>query len=51
VGNNEYPVVKGASVNSVVESFGKFKDDTTNVAAYGKNNAAAVKIMDRSGWK
>jgi iron(III) transport system substrate-binding protein len=51
LGNNEYPVVKGATVNSVVESFGKFKDDTTNVAAYGKNNAAAVKIMDQSGWK
>ena len=51
LGNNEYPVVDGTPLNPVVESFGKFKDDTTNVSAYGKNNADAVKIMDRSGWK
>ena len=51
IGNNEYPVVEGTPVNPVVESFGEFKDDTTNVAAYGKNNADAVKIMDRAGWK
>jgi iron(III) transport system substrate-binding protein len=51
LGNNEYPVVEGTPVNPVVESFGEFKDDTVNVSAYGKNNADAVKIMDRSGWK
>lgn len=51
LGNNEYPVVEGTPLNSVVKSFGEFKDDTTNVSAYGKNNADAVKIMDRSGWK
>jgi iron(III) transport system substrate-binding protein len=51
VENNEYPVVEGTPLKEVVKSFGEFKDDTTNVAAYGKNNASAVKIMDRSGWK
>ena len=51
LGNNEYPVVEGTPVNQVVQSFGEFKEDTTNVSAYGKNNADAVKIMDRSGWK
>ena len=51
LGNNEYPVVEGTPVNPVVEGFGDFKDDTTNVSSYGKNNAAAVKIMDLSGWK
>ena len=51
LGNNEYPVVEGTLLNPVVESFGEFKDDTTNVSAYGKNNADAVKIMDRAGWK
>lgn len=51
LGNNEYPVVEGTPVNDVVKSFGEFEEDTTNVAAYGKNNADAVKIMDRSGWK
>ena len=51
LGNNEYPVVEGTPIAPVVESFGEFEDDTTNVAAYGKNNADAVKIMDRAGWK
>ena len=51
LGNNEYPVVEGTPVDPVVDSFGEFKDDTTNVSSYGKNNAAAVKIMDLSGWK
>jgi len=51
LGNNEYPVVEGTPVNEVVKSFGEFKEDTTNVSAFGKNNADAVKIMDRSGWK
>ncbi|MEL6581690.1 MAG: Fe(3+) ABC transporter substrate-binding protein [Cyanobacteria bacterium J06621_12] len=51
LGNNEYPVVEGTPINPVVAGFGDFKDDTTNVSAYGKNNADAVKIMDLSGWK
>jgi iron(III) transport system substrate-binding protein len=51
LGNNEYPVVEGTPISPAVESFGDFKEDAVNVAAYGKNSAAAVKIMDRSGWK
>lgn len=51
LGNNEYPVVPGTPLNEVVKNFGEFKEDTTNVAAYGQNNAEAVKMMDRSGWK
>jgi len=51
LGNNEYPVVEGTPLNPMVKSFGEFKDDTTNVSAYGRNNADAVKIMDLSGWK
>ena len=51
LGNNEYPVVEGTTLNPVVKEFGEFKDDTTNVASYGQNNADAVKIMDLSGWK
>lgn len=50
-GNNEYPVVAGTPIDPVVESFGSFKEDTTNVSAYGVNNAKAVQIMDRAGWK
>lgn len=51
LGNNEYPVVEGVPIDPVVASFGEFKSDTTNVNAYGANNALAVRIMDRAGWK
>jgi len=50
-GNNEYPVVKGVPVDSVIKSFGDFKSDETNAAAFGKNNPEALKLMDRAGWK
>ncbi|MEL6490110.1 MAG: Fe(3+) ABC transporter substrate-binding protein [Cyanobacteria bacterium J06634_6] len=49
-GNNEYPVVEGAELASVVEGFGTFTDDSVNVAAYGENQAEAVQLMDRAGW-
>ena len=51
LGNYEYPVVAGTPVSPVISDFGEFKEDAVNVAAYGANNAAAVRIMDRSGWK
>ena len=51
LGNNEYPVVPRTPISPVIASFGEFSEDTVNVAAYGANNAMAVKIMDRSGWK
>ena len=50
-GNNEYPVVEGIPIDPIVGSFGTFKEDTTNVLAYGANSAEAVQIMDRAGWK
>lgn len=50
-GNNEYPVVEGVPVTSVLNGFGKFKSDPVNVAIYGKLNPDAIKLMDRVGWK
>ncbi|MGD1808901.1 Fe(3+) ABC transporter substrate-binding protein [Dapis sp. BLCC M126] len=50
-GNNEYPVVAGVPVASVLASFGDFKSDPTNVSIYGKLNPEAIKLMDRVGWK
>ncbi len=50
-GNNEYPVVAGVPVPSVLTTFGEFKTDSTNVSVYGKLNADAIKLMDRVGWK
>lgn len=50
-GNNEYPVVKDVAVDSVVKSFGEFKEDTLNASVFGKNNPEALQICDRAGWK
>ena len=50
-GNNEYPVVEGVTVDSVLDSFGTFKADDTNIAAFGPNLATAVQVMNRGGWK
>ena len=50
-GNNEYPVVEGVPIPSVLTTYGNFKSDAVNVAVYGKLNAEAIKLMDRVGWK
>ncbi|HTE13660.1 MAG TPA: Fe(3+) ABC transporter substrate-binding protein, partial [Burkholderiales bacterium] len=50
-GNNEWPSVPAAPLNNRgLESLGKFKADTLNVAALGKNQPAAQKIFDRVGY-
>ena len=49
--NNEYPAVEGIEPNEVVANFGDWKASTLPLQAFGENNAAAVKLMDRAGWK
>ena len=49
--NNEYPVVKGATVSQTLKSFGTFKADKINLTILGENNPDAVKLMDRAGWR
>lgn len=49
--NFEYPIVEGSWVHPVLIEWGKFKEDPLNAAVYGKNNAEALRIMDRAGWK
>lgn len=49
--NNEYPVIADAPLAPAVEELGKFKADSLNVAELGRNNAAAVRVMDRAGWR
>jgi len=48
--NFEYPVRDGAEQAAVIASWGAFKEDEINVVELGKNNAQAVKMMDRAGW-
>ncbi|HEY9734697.1 MAG TPA: Fe(3+) ABC transporter substrate-binding protein [Trichocoleus sp.] len=50
-GNNEYPVLDGVAVDSVVTSFGDFKEDTLNASIFGQNNPEALQVCDRAGWK
>ena len=49
--NNEYPVVDGVTMDSIVAELGEFKVDEVNVSAYGRNNPDVIKIVDRVGWK
>lgn len=51
MGNNEYPIVASAAVDATVKSLGNFKEDKLNASVYGRNNAEALRIMDRAGWK
>jgi iron(III) transport system substrate-binding protein len=49
--NNEYPVVEGVAIDSVVASFGEFKEDPLNASVFGSNNPEALRITDRAGWQ
>ncbi|MGQ0676040.1 MAG: Fe(3+) ABC transporter substrate-binding protein [Rhodospirillales bacterium] len=49
-GNYEYPVVEGAKVSPAIAAWGAFKEDQLNARIYAKNNAEALRIMDRAGW-
>jgi iron(III) transport system substrate-binding protein len=49
--NDEYPVVAGARISKTLQSFGSFKADDIDLGRLGENNRAALKLMDRAGWK
>ncbi len=49
--NHEYPVRPGVAISATLASWGPFKSDAINLALLGENNAAAVRIMDRAGWR
>jgi iron(III) transport system substrate-binding protein len=34
-----------------VAAWGSFKQDQLNAATFARNNASALQIMDRAGWK
>ena len=50
-GNSEYPVVAGVELSAELMSLGNFKEDQLNARVYAQNNADALKIMERAGWK
>jgi iron(III) transport system substrate-binding protein len=49
--NGEYPVIEDATLSDVLVSLGTFKKEQVDWNVLGKNNAEAVKLMDRAGWK
>ncbi len=49
--NYEYPVKAGAQANAIVSAWGDFKADTLHMDKLGENNPAAVRLMDRAGWR
>ena len=51
-GNNEWPAVASVKPdNTALATLGKFKMDSLNLAAIGRNQPTAQKIADRSGFK
>lgn len=49
--NYEYPVKPGVSFQDPIGGWGKIKTDPLNLATLGENNAEAVQLMDRAGWR
>ena len=49
--NLEYPVIASVSVDPIVKSWGEFKPNLINVSKAGELQTAAVKLMDRVGYK
>ncbi len=49
----EYPMIEGVKPSPLIAQFGlNFKQDLkTKVSSYGKNQAAALKIMTEAGWE
>ena len=49
--NLEYPANLKVPANPAVAAWGRFKQDTINVAEAGKRQAQAVMLMDRAGYR
>jgi iron(III) transport system substrate-binding protein len=49
--NYEYPANPTVKASTIIVAWGDFKADTVDVAAAGELQAAAVKLMDRVGYK
>jgi iron(III) transport system substrate-binding protein len=49
--NYEYPANPAVKASTIITAWGDFKADTVDVAAAGELQTAAVKLMDRVGYK
>ena len=48
---HEYPVRQGITRGSIVAGMGDFKMDDLQLEILGRNNAEAVRVFDRVGWR
>lgn len=48
---HELPVKPGVAVSGIVGAMGAFKADDIALEILGRNNAAAVRMFDRAGWR
>ncbi|MBS3785552.1 MAG: Fe(3+) ABC transporter substrate-binding protein [Gammaproteobacteria bacterium] len=51
MGNHEFPVVEGVEPVDAIQPWVELKTDPLNVSRLGENNPAAVRLMDRVGWR
>lgn len=51
LGNHEFPVVEGVQPPEVVQAFTEYSVDPLDISVLGDNNAEAVRLMDRVGWR
>ncbi|WP_113908110.1 Fe(3+) ABC transporter substrate-binding protein [Aliidiomarina celeris] len=49
--NQEYPVRQDAALSDILQGWGDFKADQIPMSRLGENNAAAVRLMNRAGWR
>jgi iron(III) transport system substrate-binding protein len=49
--NHEYPVVEGVALSKELTSLGEFKSQNVALNKVGENNAKALMLMDKAGWK
>ncbi|WP_029032410.1 extracellular solute-binding protein, partial [Salinarimonas rosea] len=50
-GNSEYPVIEGVAAPEWIQKLGEFEEDNLSAETFAQNNAEALMIMDRAGWK
>lgn len=50
-GSYEFPIRANVPMHPTLASWGRFKADTLNAGVFAANNAEALKLMDRAGWR
>jgi len=49
--NHEYPANPNVASHSIIAGFGNFRRDPLNMAEYGRLQEAAVRLLDRAGYR